>query len=348
MAEAQMPGAAIAVVSGDRVVSSAATLPSRFHVVTLDQLLSHRAGLIDRLSEAKPRDTDFFTDPDRIFSYSSLGFSVAGQTVAATRGTTFENLLHSLLFAKIGMSATSYDETSVQPARGYRLRRGKLSPAPLLSNVQLRPAGLLYSNVDDLSRFAIAFMNGGVPPAVVAEISRTHATIPGEERRYGYGAFLSEECGVAVVSHAGDEPGGSSYLKMLPEKKLAVVVLTNLLGRLPRAMATAFRLAGGIEAADDEKKAWTKLGPTDIADLTGNYGVFLVKKKGDSVALTPKLPWFAAFLDVGREIVKFGPDRFGCIRDEKGAEPKNLTAVRGSDGKIEYLFFSGRAFKRRS
>ena len=59
-------------------------------------------------------------------------------------------------------------------------------------------------------------------------------TTGGEETTYGLGFRVSTEDGRKVVAHSGAQSRVSTMLYLLPEQKVAVVVLCNLEGvRLP-------------------------------------------------------------------------------------------------------------------
>lgn len=156
------------------------------------------------------------------------------------------------------------------------------------------------------------------------------------------------EGGEIAVFHNGDEPGGSSLLKMYPARKCAVIVLTNLMGRLPKSAATALRLASGITASEPAKDPHHPIEREEARSIAGfyqNYTGVVVKPGG---VIKPALPWFAAWLPFSRRLVSYGNDRFGITGTSLGPEPLKFTAIRGEDGEVEFLFLQGRAFKKKS
>lgn len=323
-------------------------LPARVGDLTLAQLLSHRSGLADRISGAPASERDLFNEPGQIFSYSSIGYSLAGRVASCATGGPFEALLAERVFAPMQMNETSYLETETDTI-GYRLRKGKpVKTKPLVID-SLRPAGLLYSNLEDLSRFAVAFMDGQIDPRVVAELSHPRADIPGATLRYGYGTIIDVEGGQTVIYHMGDEPGGSAILKMVPEKKAAIIVLTNMMGRLPHTMEAALQIAAGINPAEKSDARPVKLSRAEIDELAGDYRNAFglrIKKKMDTAFLTAPLPLFLRWLVPDREVLKLRDDEYGFVVPDKSEDPIKLFVVRNAEGRIEYLFMSGRAFKR--
>lgn len=156
-------------------------LPPRIGEVTLEQLLTHRAGLVDRLNEVKLSDEDQFLEPGRLFSYSSLGYAVAGRVASSVAGVPFDEFL-GRTFAKYGMSATGFEASALDTV-GYRDKKKRAVKTEYLEKPAYHAAGFLYSNLDDLSKFAIAFMGGGV--AVAHQIAQPRATVVNDPRRYG-------------------------------------------------------------------------------------------------------------------------------------------------------------------
>ena len=117
--------------------------------------------------------------------------------------------------------------------------------------------GIDLSNVLDLSRFVIAFMNNGqidgkqvLSPAVIRRLSTPRAKIPGGNVAYGYGLQIANERGLDVVSHGGSRAGYGSSIRMVPSKKFGVITVANrtgigLNGTAEKAMQIALALQPG-------------------------------------------------------------------------------------------------------
>jgi CubicO group peptidase (beta-lactamase class C family) len=108
-------------------------------------------------------------------------------------------------------------------------------PAP--DNAANWPAGSVFSNLPDLSRFTIAMMNDGklegkqvLSPKVVTALTSPHAKAPGWETPYGYGLNVQQTGGVRVWMHGGARAGYGSFIALLPGSQAAVIVLCNRSG----------------------------------------------------------------------------------------------------------------------
>ncbi len=329
MAAANVPGAAIAVVMGDRVVytrgfgvanveTGEATRPemlfrlgSTTKMVTaaavvlladqgkLDlqapistyikgltpnlgrlsahQLLSHTSGILDeapmfgshdddalKAEVAGWTDTRFFAEPDQIYSYSNPGYWLAGLLAETVGGRPFADQVAETIFKPLGMTRSTFRPTLAMTfplAQGHDLVNGKPQIVrPAANNSASWPAGSIYSNVIDLSRWITAFINGGVvggeqalPASVFTTLMRPRATIPGATNRYGYGVQVGQWRGLDVVEHGGSRSGYGSIIRMVPSRKFGVVVLANRTGvSLTQTANAAIEAAlGPLSAAAD-------------------------------------------------------------------------------------------------
>jgi len=127
------------------------------------------------------------------------------------------------LFEPLGMKSTTFRPTVAMTyplSQGHSVS-GKAKPTvirPFGDNVAGWPDGFMFSSVNDLARFAIAFMDGGkidgkqvLTPAVIARLSTPYADLHSrfgfENGRYGYGLFVHDYRGAHVVWHAGPHTG---------------------------------------------------------------------------------------------------------------------------------------------
>src|SRR5206468_7541885 len=204
----------------------------------------------------------FFTEPGAVHSYANPGYWIAGFVAEQIAGKPYADVMQERVFAPLGMSRSTFRPTL---AMTYPMAQGHDATAstppsvirPAADNVANWPAGSMFSNVHDLSRYVAAFMNGGrvdgrqaLAPAVIAKLATPHAPIPGGASSYGYGLTIGERRGIRIVQHGGSRSGYGSTIMMAPDRRAAVVVVANRTGSgmqdtAQRAMEMLLELSPG-------------------------------------------------------------------------------------------------------
>lgn len=328
--------------------------------VTADQLLSHQSGFFDEAPMIGSNDeaalekevrswaeTRFFTEPGKIFSYSNPGYWFAGFLIQHASHRNYADALDESLFKPLGMKSTT-----LRPmvAMTYPLAQGHEEAAqgprvirPAANNAASWPAGSIFSNVLDLSRFVMAFMNDGqidgkqvLPPAVIRRLSTPRAKIPGGNVSYGYGLQITNERGLDVVSHGGSRAGYGSSIRMVPSKKFGVITVANrtgigLNGTAEKAMQIALALQPGSSsiaelparaAADLSAYAGTySQGPRTI-ELLIREGKLMLKQNNREQPV----------VIVGDDLRVQGAGRWVIVRNASGA--------------VEYLHAGSRSWRK--
>jgi CubicO group peptidase (beta-lactamase class C family) len=261
------------------------------------------------------------------------------------------------LFDPLGMRRTTLRPTLAMTfplAQGHE-QAGTAPPGiirPAADNAGNWPAGSVFSNVEDLSRFVIAFMNGGaidgkqvLPGGAIARMSSPHVEIPGSEpASYGYGLDISTDRGVRMLTHGGSRSGYGSSIAMAPDRRAAVIVLANRTGSgLPRTTRAALGMA-----LDREPEPETSV-PAELPMTTAEMGRYVGAYSQTSTA-TVELLVQEGKLAVRQggstlPVVKLGERRFGIVRPN-AARPQEFSLLAGADGEIRFLFRGGRAYKR--
>lgn len=231
-------------------------LPPVLGRVTLYQLLSHTGGIRDHADDFGLHDDGalartigetsasfLFTEPGEIFSYSNLGFDLAGYLLERITKKAFPDALEMLVFAPAGMTETTARLTTAMTfplARGYRKGiSGALEIVrPFPDNAAQRPSGGVFSTASDLCRFARIVMDRGrldgrqvFPAAAVSAFLTPQALsepFGGEHAsRYGSGLNFVDRGGTQVLQHAGSIAGFGALVRFEPASKFAVVILAN-------------------------------------------------------------------------------------------------------------------------
>ena len=262
-------------------------LNAKLGQVTPHHLLSNSAGIRDFaapvISNDDPalgnmvrswKDDVFFADQGEIYSYSSAGFWLSGFVVEELYGKPYADAMTELLFKPIGMERTTlrpFMAITYPFATGHAVEDGKPTILrPMFNNVAMWPAGSIFSNAKDLSRWVIALMNEGkvdgkqlLSASLINQMVQHHVPVPGEsDSYYGYGLTVFKYKGLEFVGHGGFSRGYGSMIQMVPSRKFAVIVLTNKSGETMRkSLNKAMELGLGLK--DDERKKPAAVAPAD-------------------------------------------------------------------------------------
>ena len=117
-----------------------------------------------------------------------------------------------------------------QPTRrGYfRYALGPLHPAPKEGKGWMFAAGELAMTAEDLAKWDISMINQTVlKPASYKEMETVVLLKNGAPTRYGLGVGVSTVNGHRVLEHGGEVSGFTAENMVLPDDKIAIVVLTN-------------------------------------------------------------------------------------------------------------------------
>lgn len=329
--------------------------------LTLHQLLSNTAGLSDlhggdglheeaALAEfvRSRTDSDVLLPPGKVFSYSNLGYALAGLVLERVTGKPYADAMREILFEPLGMTRTTLRPLMAMTwplAVGHEPQESGPPQVvrPMADDTRIWPAGYAFTSLNDLSRFVIALLDGGridgrqvLPPGVAARMLAPVADIPTNvfvRGKYGYGLFLHEGRGVPVAFHAGTLPGFSAEFRMIPERRAAVIVLSNRSdNRMEKTFTRALDLLlPGVSPPAAEPRREIPMTVDEMQRYAGTYAnrwsMDLFVKDGRLF-----LRRFGAELPVS----KVGENRFS-IQPEDAPQPQEFILVLGADGKPELL-----------
>ncbi len=190
-----------------------------------------REKVYESLSSWKPE-----YDPQERYEYSNYAYALLGNTLAAKKGKTFEELLDERVLGPLGMSETKtvLDEPLVKrlapphDAEGKRCQNWDLSTG-------FAPGGGLRSTLDDMLKFAAAALGDFEP----LRDAFTLAQLPladgaGEGRKIGLGWNYHVE--KKFHWHNGQTGGYFSMFVLDRDRRIAVVILSNSFNDAPDSL----------------------------------------------------------------------------------------------------------------
>lgn len=210
--------------------------------ITIHHLLNHTSGLmhsweLDEFRENLPKPMtlvevlDLFkpqpllTEPGSSFHYSGVGYFILAHIIQSVTDSTYESYLRSEIFMPLGMDDTGSDDyfrILAKRADGYTRTSDGLQNASPIYMPNLLGGGSLYSTVLDLAKWDQALQEGKL---LSAEGYKSMFT-PGLEN-YGYGWRIYYKQNYGVIEHTGSVNGFHAYIRRIPDRKLAIIVLTN-------------------------------------------------------------------------------------------------------------------------
>jgi CubicO group peptidase (beta-lactamase class C family) len=345
-----------------------------------DSEASRMVTVRDTLTHMSGWEGDFFDDPssgddalERIVSkmstleqtarvgemwgYNNSGFYVAGRIVEVVTGKPFERALRELVLDPLGLEQAYYFPAEVMTHRfvvGHESAKGRTSvmtpwPVPRAANA----AGGITTNVGSMLRYAAFHMGDGTVPGgarVLSSDSLRYMRSPivpkaGSDQQMGLTWHLSQAGSFTVADHGGGTIGQISVLRLVPERRFAIAVVTNsgrggtLNTQVARAAFDAYlgvapptvtRMTLDANALQEYAGMYRR----QFADVT-------VAVDGDAVTLqvTPKLPGLDGTVQPAAPARRYGfwaRDRLLQIDGPNAGEPAG-EFIRGADGRVRWL-----------
>ena len=243
-----------------------------------------------------------------IWGYNNAGFYVAGRVVEVVAGKPFERAIKELVFDPLGIEQAYYFPADVMTRRfvvGHGVPKDVATvltpwPIPRAANA----AGGITTNVATLLRYAAFHMGDGTSAAgthlsTESSVNQMRSTVvakAGTDETMGLAWHLSRVGGLAVAEHAGSTIGQQSYLRLVPERRFALAVVTNSerggalnVHVLRAAMEAYFGVA-------PQGRSPMTLAPSALAEYVGTYHRqaqdVSVTADGDALRIdvTPRMP----------------------------------------------------------
>ncbi|WP_284350344.1 serine hydrolase domain-containing protein [Roseisolibacter agri] len=351
------------------LASYARGLSSSLGRLTLDQLLTHRAGMINEASGAGPHDDaalatrvrgwgreHVFGPANDVYSYSGPGYWLAGYAIEQAGGAFYADIVRAKVLAPLGMTRSTFRplEAMTWPlAQDHRVRDTTATVLrPFTDDVTTWASGSLFSSASELARLTIAIMNGGrvdgaqaLPDAAVALMTQPRAPIPGGEGcRYAYGLSACVRGGVRTLSHYGFRVGSGSVVTMAPDSQAAVIVLANRNGGILAGTAAAVMAQLVGEAGADVRARPDSAAPRAVGSAERFVGAYAngpdtlhVLARSGGLAYRYGADESPARLDGADAIV---------VLDAKGAVVQRFMLVAGTATRQPYLHDGLNAFAR--
>ncbi len=245
----------------------------RAKAITLRQMLSHISGMpdVEDYEWDKPQYDagaleryvrsltahSLIAEPGARFQYSNMAYEVLGDVIAKVSGESFEDYVRRHILDPLGMKKSTLIVKQADPDLltsphvyndSYDVAVSPVFPY----NRMHAPSSTLISNVLDMSRWAIANLNRGeldgkrILKASTYDLMWKPASA--QFQQIGISWFLQKYKDHSIVTHSGGDLGFLSNLVLIPDRSIAVVMMTNF-DRAPMRQLTnvALDVALGLE-----------------------------------------------------------------------------------------------------
>lgn len=238
----------------------------RYSTIKVCQMLSHISGMPDvhDYEWDKPQYDDgaleryvrnltnksLLSAPGTNFKYSNIAYEVLGDLIAKVSGMSFEDYVKRNILDPIGMKSSTLLVKQADPSLLATPHVIGASYQPMVSKVfpynrMHAPSSTLYSNVIDMTNWAMANLNRGIFDGKRILKDSTYDVMwkPAGEpwKHIGISWFLGKHREYGTISHSGGDTGFVSNLVMIPERSIAVVMMSNF-DRAPLAELTTAAL----------------------------------------------------------------------------------------------------------
>lgn len=239
---------------------------SLYKIITVKQMLSHTSGMpdVEDYEWDKPvydndalekyvrslADKDLVSIPGESYNYSNMAYEVLGDLIAKVSGKFFEDYIQKHILTPLGMKYSTLmknEANSKLLTSPHVLKNSKVVVNNFFPYNRIHaPSSTLISNVVDMSHWAIANLNYGKIGSKHI-LKKTSYAIMWKSRKAGInnvniGWKLDDYRGNRIVYHGGHDTGFRSYIMLLPEKVLGIIVASNF-DETPILQLVTFALA---------------------------------------------------------------------------------------------------------
>jgi CubicO group peptidase (beta-lactamase class C family) len=223
--------------------------------------------------------------PGERWFYLNEGYLILGYIIEKLSSMDYREYVKKRILKPLGMNRTFFGkerlETDSDAATPYIVtKEGEHKKSEYLYS--LSADGGLISNVRDLARYIIMYLNRGeydgttiLPSELIAEMEKPRIKLPlqvfGGEA-YGYGlAIIPNFFGYKLVGHGGSVLVATAYMGYIPERKVGIVLLANGSG-YPLSHMGMYGLAL-ISGKNPEELPFVKM-ERELDILTGRYETY--------------------------------------------------------------------------
>lgn len=226
--------------------------------VTVRNLLQHTGGFPDyselcrKPSPQKNSDVVALTaqkaqlmfQPGSRHMYSNTGYDMLAVLVERTSGLSYPDFVEQRIFKPLGMTGTFVNRWGIpqlpNTARSYDDPSRPAESAGVVNCNTIYGDGSVFSSAHDMALWNL-YLEKNTVVGTTASMDEAYVPVKtsnGATAPYGFGWGLQDRQGMKQYAHGGAWAGYRTFNARLPEKRFAVVVLTNGARATPEAAVT--------------------------------------------------------------------------------------------------------------
>lgn len=218
--------------------------PALWSKITLRNMLGHTSGLADyavvedltltgkwttdKWYEVMAKQPLDFKTGER-FAYSNSNYLLLGQVAEKVTGKNILDLTQEWVFKPLGMDRSHPSDGRADPdmVKGYWQTKPEVVDEIVIPG--LYGDGSMVNTCADLAKFERGLREGKILKPASVELMQQTGRLPNRRRtNYGFGWFDRVVYGHRYISHGGNTGGFGASMTRVPDKRLTIVVLTNL------------------------------------------------------------------------------------------------------------------------
>lgn len=234
------------------------SMPESMQHITIGHLLTHSSGLsnYEKLSGYAQWNKELHTPeqviqffireplsflPGSAYDYQGSNFLLLGFIIESVTGKSYESFMEETLFKPFKLThtfaITNQFLSTIQKNRpelsiGYRLDKQtkQLQDAgPINMSVDYAEAAIISDSFDLFAFINALFSNKIISAEMVQKMTTSYFSTP-YGAGVGYGIMIDKSLAYPLFSHAGRTEGYESIFLYEPQKKITIIILSNLMG----------------------------------------------------------------------------------------------------------------------
>lgn len=215
-------------------------------------------------------------NPGEKVVYANTNYNLLAIIIERISGMNLHEFAKEKLFIPLEMQNTLVrieNNTIIKnKAVGYQKTKDSFIQLPRIQTSY--GAGSMGSTVKDMA-LLINMLNGDNPKFIeLSQFLTTLETLPsGEKAKYARGVMVDDYKGFTTISHSGYGWGGQSQLITIPEKKLGIIIMTNLesINPSPISYEILDLFLPKTEAIKEKSSKKYKAKSKDLESFVGQY-----------------------------------------------------------------------------